>query len=206
MESSGIASDQADELAQAAQAGDITSFNALVAAYQRQVYNLCLRMLGNAASAEDVTQEAFISAYRRLETYRGGNFKAWLLRIATNACYDLLRRQGRRPTSSLDTLYEDSDSPPIPDSEAVSPEVSAERQELRETVQRALSMIPADQRAAIILCDLQGLSYEEIAVTLHVNLGTVKSRINRGRARLRKLLTPAGEPTTTSIRPTSGSR
>ena len=205
MNASSIASEQADQLAQAAQRGDLQAFNQLVSAYQRQVYNLCLRMLGNPHSAEDVTQEAFVSAFRRIDTYRGGNFKAWLLRIATNACYDALRKQGRRPASSLDNLYEDSDSPPIPDVDTVSPEAAAEQRELRETVQRALAEIPADQRAAIILCDLQGLAYEEIAVALHVNIGTVKSRINRGRAKLRELLTPAGEPRAGSLRPTSGS-
>jgi RNA polymerase sigma-70 factor (ECF subfamily) len=204
VESPNLVSEQADQLAQAAQRGDITAFNQLVAAYQRQVYNLCLRMLGNAASAEDVTQEAFISTYRRIDTYRGGNFKAWLLRIATNACYDLLRRQGRRPASSLDNLYADSDTPPIPDTDSLSPETSAEQRELRETVQRALAQIPPDQRAAIILADLQGLAYEEIAVALHVNIGTVKSRINRGRTRLRELLTPLGELRETPVRPTGG--
>ena len=188
MNASGIVSEEADQLAQAAQRGDISAFNGLVTAYQRQVYNLCLRMLGNPASAEDVTQEAFISAYRRIDTYRGGNFKAWLLRIATNACYDALRRQGRRPASSLDSLYEDSDSPPIPDTGTISPETSIEQRELRETVQAALALIPADQRAAIILCDLQGLAYEEIAVAVAVPIGTVRSRIHRGRKMLKELL------------------
>ncbi|HEX5938808.1 MAG TPA: sigma-70 family RNA polymerase sigma factor, partial [Dehalococcoidia bacterium] len=139
MNASSIASEQADQLAQAAQRGDLQAFNQLVSAYQRQVYNLCLRMLGNPHSAEDVTQEAFVSAYRRIDTYRGGNFKAWLLRIATNGCYDALRKQGRRPASSLDNLYEDSDSPPIPDVDTVSPETAAEQRELRATVQRALA-------------------------------------------------------------------
>lgn len=196
------ASEDPEPLIKAAQTGDVASFNWLVLAYQRQVYNLCLRMLGSPAAAEDVTQEAFISAFRRLDTYRGGNFRAWLLRIATNACYDALRRSGRRPASSLDSMYEDSDAPPIADRDAVSPEETAERKEVQQAVRNALARIPADQRAAIILCDLQGLAYEEIAVALDVNIGTVKSRINRGRAKLRELLTRSGEPAVRQIRPT----
>jgi RNA polymerase sigma-70 factor, ECF subfamily len=194
--------DQVESLALAARAGDLASFNQLVLAHQRQVYNLCLRMLSSPASAEDVTQEAFISAYRRIDTYRGGNFRAWLLRIATNACYDLLRRQGRRPVASLDKMYEESDAPPIPDRGEVSPEESVVRKELQVTVQRALAQIPPEQRSVIILCDLQGMGYEEIAATLDVNIGTVKSRINRGRARLRELLTASGELKPEGMRPT----
>jgi RNA polymerase sigma-70 factor, ECF subfamily len=197
-----LAPEEADQLATAAQRGDLSAFNQLVLAHQRMVYNLCLRMLGNPPAAEDVTQEAFLSCYRRIDTYRGGNFKAWLLRIATNACYDVLRRQGRRPQSSLDQMYEDSDAPPIPDADAESPELAAEHKEVQRSVQRALDQIPADQRAAIVLRDLQGLSYEEIAATLNVNLGTVKSRINRGRARLRDLLTASGELRSEFGRPT----
>ncbi|MEX2238466.1 MAG: sigma-70 family RNA polymerase sigma factor [Dehalococcoidia bacterium] len=203
MEAAATSTEQADQLAARAQNGDLAAFNELVLTYQQQVYNLALRMLSSPAAAEDVTQDAFISAYRRIDTYRGGNFKAWLLRIATNACYDVLRQRGRRPATSLDGMFEESDAPPIADPHAASPELEAERKEVAAAVQRALSQIPADQRAAIILCDLQGLAYEEIAVTLDVNIGTVKSRINRGRARLRELLTSTGELRGGQVRPKS---
>ncbi|MPZ24042.1 MAG: sigma-70 family RNA polymerase sigma factor [Dehalococcoidia bacterium] len=198
--------EQVEDLTRASQRGDLAAFNQLVLVHQHQVFNVCLRILGDPASAEDVTQEAFLSAFRRIDTYRGGNFRAWLLRIATNGCYDALRRKGRRPASSIDALYEDSDSPPIPDTQSVGPELAAEQGEMRTAVRRALARIPDDQRTVVVLCDLQGLSYEEIAATLGVNIGTVKSRINRGRARLRELLTRSGEPRDGESRPTSGTR
>jgi RNA polymerase sigma-70 factor (ECF subfamily) len=173
--------------------GDLNSFNRLVEHYQRPVYNLCLRMLGSPQAAEDATQEAFISAYRSLDKFRGGSFRSWLFRIASNACYDDLRRRRSRPALSLDApIGDDERSMDLPDRGA-SLDDRAERTELAQTLQTALSRLPPDQRLAIILSDVQGFAYEEIAQATGASLGTVKSRISRGRSRLRKLLLATGE-------------
>lgn len=168
-----------DELIQRAKEGDLDSFNQLVERYQRAVYNLCLRMLGNAPAAEDATQDAFISAFRGIDKLRGDNFKAWLFRIAANACRDRLRSLRRRPSTSLD------DAPFEFESDQPSPEDYAMRQELGEEIKKAFTTLPPDQRLAVILRDIEGLDYEEIAQVTGSSLGTVKSRINRGRTRLR---------------------
>ena len=168
------------------QKGDLAAFNALVECYQRQVYNLCLRLLASAEAAEDATQEAFIAAYRRIDSFRGGNFRAWLLRIAANASYDELRRQRRRPTASLEAaMAQGAAQAPSP---AAGPEDEALRLELNVHLQGGLATLPADQRLAVILRDVQGLSYEELAEVMRCSLGTVKSRIARGRARMREYL------------------
>lgn len=168
-----------DELICRAKEGDIDSFNQLVETYQRAVYNLCLRMLGSAPAAEDATQDAFISAFRGINRLRGGNFKAWLFRIAANACRDQLRSLRRRPITSLD------DAPFEFKSDQPSPEDYAMRQELGEEIRKAFTTLSPDQRLAVILRDIEGLDYEEIAQVTGSSLGTVKSRINRGRTRLR---------------------
>ena len=163
------------------QQGDLDAFNGLVEAYQAQAYNLALRILGDPASAEDATQDAFFSAYRNIRSFRGGNFRAWLLRIVANACYDQLRAAKRRPTVPLDPLV-------LAPSREEQPEDYALRQELGEEIRKGLQALPADQRLAIVLADIQGLDYEEIAQVTRASLGTVKSRIARGRARLRDYL------------------
>jgi RNA polymerase sigma-70 factor (ECF subfamily) len=174
----------------AAQKGDVAAFNQLVRAYQHQVYRTAYRVLGDAASAQDAAQDAFISAYKHLRAFRGGSFKAWLLRIVTNACYDQLRLKQRRPAASLDALLLDPDKP-APGLDRVvseSPQDFAERQELGATIQRGLATLPHDQRATIVLIDIEGLSYEDAADALATNVGTVKSRLSRGRAALRDFL------------------
>ena len=168
-----------DELIQRAKEGDLDCFNQLVERYQREVYNLSLRMLSNASAAEDATQDAFFSAFRGIGKFRGGSFRAWLFRIAANSCRDQLRSLRRRPTTSLDDL------PLELESDQPSPEDFAMRQELGEEIKRALAALPPDQRLAVILRDIEGLDYEEISQVTGSSLGTVKSRINRGRARLR---------------------
>jgi RNA polymerase sigma-70 factor (ECF subfamily) len=164
--------------------GDVDSFNQLVEAYQRQVYNLALRMLGTVEAAQDATQEAFISAWRGIGRFRGGNFRAWLLSIVANACRDELRRRGRRPTTSLDALALEPESPS---------DDFARRLELGEVIDRGLSRLPHDQRLAIILSDVQGLSYEEMAQAMGCSLGTVRSRLSRARAQLKEYLLEQGE-------------
>jgi len=178
------------ELIERSRQGDLEAFNAIVAAYQDQVYGLCLRMLGSPAAAEDAAQEAFLSAYRNVARMRGPSLRSWLLRIAANACIDELRRRKRRPQVSLDAPgpYEDDDRGiELPDAEA-GPEQLALRGELWRALHQELERLPVDQRLAVILCDIEGLSYEEIASSMDASLGTVKSRISRGRARLREQL------------------
>jgi RNA polymerase sigma-70 factor (ECF subfamily) len=174
------------QLLQSSRKGDLEAFNTLVQVYQRQVYNLCLRMLGSAA-AEDAAQEAFIAAYRRLSSFRGGSFRAWLLRIAANICYDELRRHRSRPAASLEAALETGAPADVP-SRSAGPEEEAVRRELARHLQQGLATVPADQRLAIILRDIHGLSYEELTEALGCSLGTVKSRIARGRARMREYL------------------
>jgi RNA polymerase sigma-70 factor (ECF subfamily) len=174
----------------AAQKGDTAAFNQLVRAYQVLVYRTAYRVLGDAAGAEDATQDAFISAFKHVKSYRGGSFKAWLMRIVTNACYDQLRVKQRRPTASLDALLLDPDEPaPGLDHAAPdSPQEAAERQELSTAIQKGLSTLPADQRITLVLVDIEGFSYEQVAESTGANVGTVKSRLSRARAHLRDFL------------------
>jgi RNA polymerase sigma-70 factor (ECF subfamily) len=174
-----------------ARRGDLDSFNRLVLAYQDAVYYQAYRMLNEQEAAEDAAQEAFISAYRSLDSYRGGSFKAWLLRIVTNACYDELRRRKRRPTQPLEPLDNDEEeveSPRWIADPGETPEQAAERQELAQALQHCLEDLPQEFRAAVVLVDLQGLDYLEAAQALGKPLGTVKSRLARARLRLRDCL------------------
>ncbi len=186
-----------DEVAliQSARKGNIDSFNSLVLVYQHQVYNLAYRIMGSEAPASDATQEAFVSAYKNLKSFRGGSFKSWLLRIVTNACYDELRRLKRRPAVSLDELTNNEENDTefdVPSTED-GPELLVQRRELADLIQSGIETLPEEQRIALVLSDVQGLSYEEIADMTNANLGTVKSRLSRGRARLREYLQAHGE-------------
>lgn len=179
-----------DDLIQSAKRGDLQAFNRLVEIYQDAVYHTAYRVLDNSDAAADTAQEAFISAYKHLGAFRGGSFKAWLLRIVTNACYDFLRARKRRPALSLDDMQaagEDREPLEFVDARE-GPEAHAERAELNRTLQAGLSQLPEDQRVVVVLADIQGLSYEEIAAATGTNLGTVKSRLNRARLRLREWL------------------
>jgi RNA polymerase sigma-70 factor, ECF subfamily len=169
--------------------GDLDAFNGLVDLHQRAVYNLCLRMLGSPAAAEDAAQDAFLSAYRAMRGFRGTAFRPWMMRIAANACTDELRRRQRRPTSSLDAPLPSGESLDVADKVA-GPEAEALRSEQAVAIQAALLKLPGDQRLAVILCDMQGYAYEEIAVAMGCSVGTVKSRISRGRDKLRRELGP----------------
>lgn len=168
-----------------ARTGDLAAFNELVLEHQVLVFNLCLRQLGQRQAAEDAAQETFISAWKNLGGLRGP-FRPWLLRIAANACTDELRRRVRRPSSSLDVALE-AGVPEPPDEEPL-PETTTLQGELRREVEAALQTLPDEQRLAVVLSDLQGLDYAEIAEVMKTSLGTVKSRIARGRARLREVL------------------
>lgn len=169
--------------------GDLDAFNLLVERYQDVVFGLCRRLLGDSHAAEDATQEAFLSAFRAIGGFAGGNFRAWILRIAANQSKDELRRRQRRPV--IQTPPQRDDAPPPPDPADDSQDVvgSIEQAELGRQLERALLEIPFEQRQAIVLADIQGYRYEEIAVIASCSLGTVKSRISRGRERLRVILT-----------------
>jgi RNA polymerase sigma-70 factor (ECF subfamily) len=177
----------------AARRGDTHSFNQLVSQYQDMVYNVAYRILGDDQAAADASQETFLSAYQAVAKFKGGSFKAWILRIATNSCYDQLRLQKRRPTSSLEAIYTDTD----PSSHFIngreSPEEHALRDELGQTLQRGIATLPPEQRVTLVLSDVQGLSYSEIAQATGTSVGTVKSRLSRARARLRDFLLEQSE-------------
>ena len=172
------------DLAQGSKEGNLDSFNMLVERHQKTVYNVALRMLGDPSAAEDAAQDAFFSAWKNIRSFRGGNFRAWLLCITSNVCRDQLRKRKRHPSISLESLpFEPKES-----SSSESPEDYVLRREIRDQIQNGLANLPSEQRLAVILCDIQGLSYEEIAQVMKCSLGTVRSRISRGRAQLRDYL------------------
>lgn len=179
-------------LQERARQGDIEAFNVLVELHQAAIYNLCLRLMGAREAAEDATQEAFIAAFRHMNRFQGGNFRAWIYKIAANKCRDELRRKRSRPALSLQAPTVGSAPLDVP-ANLPTMEEHIERIELSQVLQIALTQIPFEQRLAIVLRDVQGLSYEEIAEATSSSLGTVKSRISRGRDRLRRLLLAQGE-------------
>ena len=174
-----------------AQRGDLDSFNTLVLHYQDMVFNTALRILGDEDRAADASQEAFISAFRAIKSYRGGSFKAWLLRTVTNACYDELRRQKRRPTTPLEPETDDGDemdSPRWLADPSLTPAGQLEADELEHAIQHCLDALPTDFRAVVVMADIEGLDYTEVAAAVRAPLGTVKSRLARARLRLRECL------------------
>ncbi len=178
-------------LIQNAQSGDLEAFNHLVLAYQDALFNTALRILGDEDMAADATQEAFLSAFRAIHTFRGGSFKAWLLRTITNACYDELRRLKRRPTTPLEPDSKDGeemDTPRWLADPSMSPEQELEADELEHAIQHCLEDLPVDFRTVVVLADIQGLDYREVSVAVKVPLGTIKSRLARARLRLRECL------------------
>ncbi len=177
----------AERLAFEARGGSLDAFNRLVQLYERPIYNLALRILGQAEPAEDVTQETFLRAYQSLHQFHGGIFRAWLARIATNRCYDELRRR-RGAAGSYEAL---GFEPRVTWSTAPAreePQARVERLELSRALEEALARLPDDQRIAVVLSDVQGYDYGEIAALTGVPLGTVRSRLSRGRGRLRRAL------------------
>jgi RNA polymerase sigma-70 factor (ECF subfamily) len=178
-------------LIRSAQRGSLDAFNSLVLHYQDSIFNTALRIMGDHNLAADATQEAFLSAFRSLASFRGGSFKAWLMRTVTNACYDELRRQKRRPTIPLEPASEDGeeiDSPRWLADPSMTPAEKAEADELEHAIQHCLEMLPVEFRVVVVLADIQGLDYSEVASAVHVPLGTIKSRLARARLRLRECL------------------
>lgn len=185
-----------ESLIASAQRGNLTAFNELVLAYQDQVYNLAYRIMGDPASASDATQEAFISAYQNIDGFRGkypSSFKSWLMRIVSNACYDELRRRKRQPTTSIEDFEIDEEANPALVSDVEGPEEHAEREAMARVIEAGIQGLPPDQRVTLVLADVQGFSYEEVAEATDVPLGTVKSRLARARAKLRDYLRERGE-------------
>jgi RNA polymerase sigma-70 factor (ECF subfamily) len=183
-----------ERLIAAAQRGNLDAFNELVLAYQSRVYNLAYRIMGDPAAAADATQEAFISAHNGLPRFRGGSFRSWLLRIVSNACYDELRRRKRHPTSSIHDLGDvDEEANLALVSPGEGPHAQTERYELADLIQTGITTLPPHQRVTLVLADVQGMSYQEVADATDVALGTVKSRLARARARLRDYLREHGE-------------
>ena len=170
-------------LVEEAKGGRLDAFNHLVAEYQTSVYNLAFRMLTDPAVAEDVAQDTFVAAFRKIHTFHTGNFRAWLMRIAANACRDHLRSARVRRNVSLEAL-EESPSFVVTDTGGT-PEAYALRRELVGMIQETLGRLPADQRLAVVLVDVQEYSYGEAAQIMGVPIGTVKSRLSRGRLTLR---------------------
>lgn len=176
-----------DELIERARLGDLDAFNSLVLTFQERIYNQAYRLMGDPLAAEDATQDAFISAYHKLDQFRGGSFQAWLLRIVTNLCLDELRRIKRHQIVALNPLDEDGEEIETPRwlaDTSPSPEETIERRELDEVLQRCLDRLPADFRTAVILIDVQGLDYAEAAAVMGTAIGTLKSRVARGRQKV----------------------
>lgn len=166
--------------------GDANAFETLVLEYEKNVYNIALRMTGNSEDAADMTQEAFIKAYNSLQSFRGDSkFSVWLYRIVSNVCLDFLRSKNRRPTVSLSVEDDDGEDAQLDVAdESQSPELLLDRKLTRDSVHRGLDSLPPDYRQILLLREIQGLSYDEIAQALSLEVGTVKSRIFRARKRL----------------------
>ena len=179
--------------------GKTSCYNCIIETYQTQAYNLARRMLDDWALAEDAVQESLVSGYRAYSQFRGDNLSSWLMRIVANTCRDMMRSRRARPTVPLDPT-------PVNEGEhgrtlsafelpstMESPEEHAERGALNRAIQDCLNSLPEEHRLAELLVDVQGMSYEEASVAMNCNLGTVKSRVSRGRRGLRDCLQKAGE-------------
>ena len=174
-----------------ASAGDAGAFNALMGMHERRMYAVALRMCGNREDAQDCMQEAMIRIYRAISTFKGqSSFATWVYRITMNSCLDELRRRKARTSTSLDAMLENGFSP---SDEYDTPEHHSLQAEQRRLLEKAIAALPEDMRAAIVLRDIQGCSYDEIAEALDTNVGTIKSRISRGRERLRNVLSQQPE-------------
>ena len=184
-------------LIQLAAQGDLDAFNRLILTYQDLAFNLAYRMLSDEDAAADAAQAAFISAYRSLASYRGGSFRAWVLRMVTNQCYDELRRRKRHPQTPLEPVSdedgEEIESPYWLADSSPSPEEALDQRELERAVQHCLEGLPPDFRAAIVMVDLEGLDYQEASTAVGTPIGTIKSRVARARLKLRECLQGFGE-------------
>ncbi|HLF73121.1 MAG TPA: sigma-70 family RNA polymerase sigma factor [Anaerolineales bacterium] len=178
-------------LVRSASEGDLEAFNRLVLKYQDLAYHHAYALLGDPAAAEDAAQDSFIRAFQNLSGFRGGSFRAWILKIVTNTAYDLLRRSKRHPSLPLfpeDEYGEEIESPVwLADPGPSTPEI-VEQKEFAQEIYRILDELPEAYRSVIMLVDLQGLDYEEAATTLSIPIGTVKSRLARARLQMQEKL------------------
>ena len=180
------------QLVMAAKGGDEDAFAALVRLYEKRVFALAVRMCGSREDAAEAAQEAFLAAWQGLSFFRGdASFSTWLYRLTSNACVDLLRREGRHRSAAGPSLDDEELSLDVPDT-ALSPQDEAERQELREAIDRGLAALSPEHREILILREMHQLSYDEIAEVLSLDTGTVKSRISRARRQLRNFLLKDG--------------
>ena len=183
------------ELVERAKRGDETAFEALVTDNEKRIYNLCRRLVGNPEDAAELTQEAFLNAWRGLGRFQGeSSFSTWLYRLASNACIDFLRKEKRRQSLSMTVSLDDDEEGrqvELPD-ERYAPEGELERAEARRAVAEGLEKLTAEHRQVLVMRELNGLSYAEIGTVLGLEEGTVKSRIARARNALRKVLTEQG--------------
>lgn len=176
----------------AARDGDPLAFEQLIHLYEKRVFALTRRMCKNPADAEEAAQETFLAAWQGLKFFRGeSSFSTWLYRLASNACVDLLRKEGRHQAAAGPSLNDEEVLLEIQD-EAPSPHALAEQAELKEQIEAGLASLPEEYREVLILREIHQQSYDEISEILSLDLGTVKSRINRGRKRLRKFLLESG--------------
>ena len=183
---------QEQQWVDAARQGDQSAFEQLVKLYEKRVLALTGRMCRNPEDAQEAAQEAFLAAWQGLPSFRGdSSFSTWLYRLASNACVDLIRREGRHSGAAGPSLNDEEISLDVPDT-APSPQESAERKELREQIEAGLQSLSPEHRQVLILREIHQLSYEEISQSLALDLGTVKSRINRGRKQLRNFLIRSG--------------
>lgn len=178
-----------------ARQGDEAAFEELVCRHEKKVYNLALRMTGSRDDACELTQDAFLNAYRNLASFKMEcSFGTWLYRLTSNACIDFLRREKRRRTISMTCSIDEEEAErqsEIPDLR-YSPEAELERRELRRSIASALDSLSPEHRQILILREIDDLSYAEIAAALELEEGTVKSRISRARLQLRRVLTAEG--------------
>lgn len=182
------------EWVERARKGDETAFEALVTAHEKRIYNLCRRLVGNPEDAAELTQEAFLNAWRGLARFQGESaFGTWLYRLASNACIDFLRKEKRRQGLSMTVSLEDEEERQVelPD-ERYTPEGELERTEARRAVAEGLERLTPERRQVLVMREINGLSYAEICAVLGLEEGTVKSRIARARNALRKVLTEQG--------------
>ena len=196
-----------EQLIRRAQQGDNGAFEELLLLHQKKVYNLCLRMSANADDALDLSQEAFIRAWRSLGQYQfEASFSTWLFRLTSNICIDFLRRKKRRQETSLTESYEDSDEGAelsVPDTQP-SPEQQAMTNETRIELARAMEQLSPEHREILQLRVIEDLPYEQIADILGVRVGTVKSRLARARLSLRKILKAGNYFDSASSEPVEG--
>lgn len=176
--------------------GDAAAFEALISSYQKKVYNIAYRMLGNIDDASEIAQEVFIKIFRSIRQFKGeAAFSTWVYKIAVNMCLDELRKRKKSRSVYIDEAVrlEDGEVEKQIPGEMPSPEEMTEKNELRGIVENAIKLLDEKHRCVVVLRDIQGMSYEEIAQILNCPLGTIKSRINRARAALRDILNPQKE-------------